>query len=127
MLFEPFTAAQLKLSNRAVMSPMTRNRAVENNTPNALMAEYYAQRATAGLIITEGTTIETRDAATLLLVGGVPFDEPVLMWWNFVARTSEELLAASREWNAGIDRFGRVSGYDGDRVLAPLPPWAAEA
>ena len=55
MLFEPFTSATLTLANRIVMAPMTRSRAVEANTPNALMAEYYAQRAGAGLIITEGT------------------------------------------------------------------------
>ncbi len=71
--------------------------------------------------------IETRDAATLLLVGGVPFEESILMWWNFVGRNREELVAVSREWNAGIDRFGRVNGYDGERIPAPLPPWAAEA
>jgi N-ethylmaleimide reductase len=56
MLFEPFAARALPLANRAVMSPMTRSRAVENNTPNALMATYYGQRASAGLIITEGTS-----------------------------------------------------------------------
>jgi N-ethylmaleimide reductase len=55
MLFEPLSARSLQLKNRAVMSPMTRNRAVEASTPNALMAEYYSQRASAGLIITEGT------------------------------------------------------------------------
>ena len=46
----------MKLSNRVVMAPMTRSRAVDHNTPNKLMAEYYGQRATAGLIITEGTS-----------------------------------------------------------------------
>jgi N-ethylmaleimide reductase len=56
MLFEPFQARALQLANRAVMAPMTRSRAVEANTPNALMAEYYAQRASAGLVITEGTS-----------------------------------------------------------------------
>jgi len=56
MLFEPFSARSLHLRNRIVMAPMTRSRAVEANTPNALMAEYYAQRASAGLIITEGTS-----------------------------------------------------------------------
>ena len=56
MLFEPFIARKLTLRNRAVMSPMTRSRAVEANTPNGLMAEYYGQRASAGLIITEGTS-----------------------------------------------------------------------
>ncbi len=56
MLFEPFASATLTLANRTVMAPMTRSRAVEANNPNALMAEYYAQRAGAGLIITEGTS-----------------------------------------------------------------------
>ena len=56
MLYEPYTARSLQLRNRIVMSPMTRSRAVDHNTPNALMAEYYAQRASAGLIITEGTS-----------------------------------------------------------------------
>jgi len=54
MLFDPFLARSIQLGNRTVMSPMTRCRAVEASTPNALMAEYYGQRATAGLIITEG-------------------------------------------------------------------------
>lgn len=56
MLLEPFAARSLHLKNRMVMSPMTRSRAVEANSPNALMAEYYGQRAGAGLIITEGTS-----------------------------------------------------------------------
>src|ERR1700722_2494874 len=56
MLFDPLAAGPLQLQNRTVMSPMTRSRAVEANTPNALMAEYYAQRASAGLIVTEGTS-----------------------------------------------------------------------
>ena len=55
-LFEPFTLGKLQLKNRIVMAPMTRNRAVESNTPNQLMAEYYTQRVGAGLIITEGTS-----------------------------------------------------------------------
>lgn len=56
MLFDPFASLALNLKNRIVMAPMTRSRAVDANTPNALMAEYYAQRAGAGLIITEGTS-----------------------------------------------------------------------
>jgi N-ethylmaleimide reductase len=56
MLFEPLAARSLQLKNRIVMAPMTRSRAVEANTPNSLMAEYYGQRASAGLIITEGTS-----------------------------------------------------------------------
>ncbi len=56
MLFEPVAFGAYRLRNRIVMAPMTRSRAVDHNTPNALMAEYYGQRASAGLIITEGTS-----------------------------------------------------------------------
>ena len=55
-LFAPTTLGPLALKNRLVMAPMTRSRAVEANTPNDLMAEYYGQRAGAGLIVTEGTS-----------------------------------------------------------------------
>lgn len=56
MLFSKFTARGITLNNRAVMSPLTRSRASAAHVPNALMAEYYGQRADAGLIITEGTS-----------------------------------------------------------------------
>lgn len=53
-LFQPATLGALTLKNRIVMAPMTRSRA-PGNVPNALMADYYGQRASAGLIVTEGT------------------------------------------------------------------------
>lgn len=55
-LFSSARLGPLTLQNRLVMAPMTRSRAVENAVPNALMATYYAQRASAGLIVTEGTS-----------------------------------------------------------------------
>jgi N-ethylmaleimide reductase len=55
LLFSKTTLGTLTLQNRLVMSPMTRNRAI-GNVPNELMAEYYAQRGDAGLIVTEGTS-----------------------------------------------------------------------
>ncbi len=54
-LFSPTTIGSLTIRNHLVMAPMTRNRA-PGNVPNELMAEYYAQRASAGLIITEGAS-----------------------------------------------------------------------
>src|ERR1700747_455564 len=54
-LFSHYKLGKTALKNRIVMSPMTRSRAI-GNTPNELIAEYYAQRATAGLIITEGVS-----------------------------------------------------------------------
>lgn len=56
MLFDKFSARSLQLTNHMVMAPMTRSRATPEHTPDALMATYYGQRATAGLIITEGTS-----------------------------------------------------------------------
>lgn len=56
MLFDSFSARSLQLANRMVMAPLTRSRATPEHMPNALMATYYGQRATAGLIITEGTS-----------------------------------------------------------------------
>ena len=52
-LFQPFKLGAISLNNRIVMAPMTRCRAGEDDIPTALMATYYAQRATAGLIITD--------------------------------------------------------------------------
>ncbi len=59
-LFTPLTIGTMTLPNRIVMAPLTRNRAAEGNVPHDLNVEYYAQRATAGLIITEGTQISAR-------------------------------------------------------------------
>lgn len=54
----------------------------------------------------------------LLLIGGEPFAEPVLMWWNFVARTREEIAQARQDW-LEHRRFGEVKAYQGPRLAAP--------
>lgn len=59
--------------------------------------------------------------ARVLLVGGTPFGEEVLLWWNFVARSKAEISAANADWEAG--RFGEVRGYPGVRIPAPPLPW----
>jgi len=60
ILFTPVRAGALELPNRIVMAPMTRNRAATGNVPTPLVAEYYRQRATAGLIVTEATQVSPR-------------------------------------------------------------------
>src|SRR5262245_46981784 len=57
VLLQPFRLHDLVLPNRIVLAPMTRGRAGAARLPNRLMAEYYAQRSSAGLLITEATTI----------------------------------------------------------------------
>lgn len=62
-------------------------------------------------------------AARALLLGGEPLGERIQMWWNFVARTREEITAAWRAWEAGdTDRFGPVPTKL-ERIAAPAPPW----
>jgi redox-sensitive bicupin YhaK (pirin superfamily) len=56
--------------------------------------------------------------ARVLILGGAPFGETILMWWNFVARTTEEIVAAREDWQAGR-RFGEVRAYAGLRLDAP--------
>ena len=55
--------------------------------------------------------------AAMMLLGGVPLGEPLLMWWNFVARTPQEIAAAVADWRQG--RFGEVGGYAGEPLTAP--------
>lgn len=66
--------------------------------------------------------LEADADARLLLIGGEPFAEEILMWWNFVARSRAEIDRAIHDWNAELD-FGAVHGYPGERLPAPLPPW----
>jgi quercetin 2,3-dioxygenase len=63
-------------------------------------------------------SLRSREGARVLLIGGPPFPEPILMWWNFVARTNEEIAAARRDWESG-ERFGEVPTYKGSRLNAP--------
>ncbi|MEU6990970.1 pirin family protein [Streptomyces sp. NPDC046465] len=59
--------------------------------------------------------------AGLMLLGGEPFDEELIMWWNFVGRTQEEIEQARADWMTG-SRFGEVKGYDGTPLPAPELP-----
>jgi quercetin 2,3-dioxygenase len=67
--------------------------------------------------------VRAAEPARLLLLGGEPFEERIVMWWNFVGRSGEEITEYAQAWNAEDERFGAVVGYDGDRLQAPpLPP-----
>ena len=61
--------------------------------------------------------LKCESTARLLLIGGTPFGEEILVWWNFVARTREEIVAATRDWHAG--RFGVVHGSPAPPLVAP--------
>ncbi|HKA69064.1 MAG TPA: pirin family protein [Actinomycetes bacterium] len=61
------------------------------------------------------------EPARLLLLGGEPFDEQIIMWWNFVGRSHDEIVRMRSGWMDG-DEFGTVRGYDGDPLPAPPMP-----
>ena len=62
--------------------------------------------------------LSTREPSRILLLGGTPFGEPIVMWWNFVGRTHEEIAAAREAWQEH-EWFGEVRGYGGPRIEAP--------
>ncbi|MGW4624977.1 pirin family protein [Streptomyces rubiginosohelvolus] len=59
--------------------------------------------------------------AGLMLLGGEPFEEELVMFWNFIGRSHEEIVQARKDWEES-SRFGEVHGYDGDRLPAPELP-----
>ena len=62
-------------------------------------------------------SVKAPAGTTMILLGGVPLGEPLLMWWNFVARTPQEIATAVADWDEG--RFGAVGGYAGEPLKAP--------
>jgi len=66
----------------------------------------------------EALEVAAQGAARLLLIGGEPVREEILIWWNFVARRREDIVQATRDWNEGR-RFGEVRGARSARLVAP--------
>jgi quercetin 2,3-dioxygenase len=60
--------------------------------------------------------------ARTILLGGPPFQEEIVMWWNFIGRSHEDIVKAREDWQAGSDRFGEVEGHPGRRLPAPALP-----
>ncbi|MGV4981148.1 pirin family protein [Streptomyces sp. NRAIS4] len=67
-------------------------------------------------------TNESDDIARTVLLGGTPFEEEIVMWWNFIGRSHEDIAKARDDWQNSSDRFGAVEGYPGQRLPAPALP-----
>ena len=70
----------------------------------------------------ECVEVEIQAGSRVLLLGGEPFETPILLWWNFVARTQAEIELAREQWIAGHERFGTIANYQGERLKAPELP-----
>jgi redox-sensitive bicupin YhaK (pirin superfamily) len=68
-----------------------------------------------------GLGLRSEEPGRVLLIGGEPFDEQIVMWWNFVGRDHDEIVAAREDWMSR-QRFGTVRGYPGDPLPAPPMP-----
>jgi len=124
LLFKPFRLGDLELKNRLVMAPLTRIRASEStDAPNELNAEYYRQRATAGLIITEASQI-SQQGQGYIHTPGIHTDAQVEGW----KKVTEAVHAAGglifvQLWHVG--RISHVSLQPGG--AAPVAPSAVQA
>jgi quercetin 2,3-dioxygenase len=65
---------------------------------------------------------ESDGPARVILLGGPPFEEEIVMWWNFIGRSHDDIVRAREDWEASSARFGAVGGYPGDRLPAPALP-----
>src|SRR5262245_51865338 len=118
-LFSPYRLGDLELANRLVMSPMTRSRAVDGNVPNPLAATYYAQRASAGLIITEATQV-SRQGVGYIRTPGLHSAEQVAGWKTVV----DAVHRAGGKIFAQLWHVGRVSHPDFHDGALPVAPSA---
>ena len=121
-LFEPFQLGKWDLANRIVMAPLTRNRAGEGQVPLPMAATYYGQRATAGLIITEGTQ-PSAVGQGYLRTPGLHTDEQVEGW----RAVADAVHAGGGTIVAQIMHAGRVAHPDNKGGLESVAPSAIAA
>ena len=121
-LLQPVRMGELALKNRMIMAPLTRCRASEGRVPNALMAEYYAQRAGAGLIITEATSVEAMGVG-YPNTPGIWSDEQVAGW----RLVTEAVHAAGGTIVLQLWHVGRISDPVYLNGALPVAPSAIAA
>lgn len=122
-LFDSYRLGKLTLANRIVMAPLTRNRAAAGNVPTALMAEYYAQRAAAGLIVAEATQV-VPEGQGYQDTPGIHSAEQVAGW----KRVTDAVHAKGGKIFLQLWHVGRVSHVDlQPGGQAPVAPSAIRA
>ncbi len=118
MLFETFNLGGISLANRTVMAPMTRSRSTHNSAPGTLVAKYYEQRATAGLIVTEGTSPSPNGIGYARIPG--LYNEEQVQGWRL---TTDAVHKAGGKIFVQFMHTGRVGHQDnlpaGARVVGP--------
>lgn len=127
-LFTPIVGAELRIAAGSVVSlPLTA--AWENAivlVEGDAQVEEHQMTQNEMLYLgdsRDSVQVSSTEGALMFLLGGEPFAEDLVMWWNFAGRTHDEIVEARDAWEAGSDRFGHVIGHGSERIPAPpLPP-----
>jgi len=121
-IFDPISVDDLQLSNRMVMAPLTRSRAGEGNVPTDLMATYYTQRASAGLIITEASQVSPQGQG-YIATPGIHSAEQVAGW----KKVNQSVHAAGGKTCLQLWHVGRIShSFFQPGGAAPVAPSAIQ-
>lgn len=125
--FTPLLGAELMLEPHATVSlPVDRGfeHGVLVDQGDVTVSGTTVAPASLGYLAPGRSTVELRNGsgtARVLLLGGPPFGEQIVMWWNFVGRSHQEIVEFRDEWQAESARFGRVDGYTGTPRRLPAP------
>jgi quercetin 2,3-dioxygenase len=126
--FTPLLGAEIVLDPHARIT-LTVEPAHEHgvlvDTGKVVLAGAELERAELGYLAAGARSLELAnpggEPARVLLLGGTPFDEDIVMWWNFVGRSHEEIVAFRDAWEHEADQFGRIAGYAGTPQRLPAP------
>ncbi|MFF4397486.1 pirin family protein [Streptomyces sp. NPDC001480] len=127
--FTPLLGAEITLEPRAVIT-LAVDTAFEHgllvDSGSVRLADAALSPAELGYVPcgAEDLTVENESdgPARVILLGGPPFEEAIVMWWNFIGRGHEDIVRARADWEASSDRFGAVEGFPGGRLPAPALP-----
>ncbi len=126
--FTPLLGAEIVLEPHARIAlgvEPTHEHGVLVDTGTVRLAGTELARAELGYLAAGAATLDLAnpggEPARVLLLGGAPFDEDIVMWWNFVARSHDEIVAFREAWERESDQFGRVDGYTGTLQRLPAP------
>ncbi|MFI1035423.1 pirin family protein [Streptomyces sp. NPDC020951] len=128
-VFTPLLGAQITLEPRATIT-LAVDTAFEHgllvDSGDVRVADTLLRPAEMGYVRPGIDTLtlvnESEDPARTILLGGTPFEEEIVMWWNFIGRSHEDIVRAREDWEASAQRFGDVEEYPGSRLPAPALP-----
>ncbi|MFD1860774.1 pirin family protein [Aeromicrobium camelliae] len=123
-LFSPAIGAEVRLqpgSHRLPVSPAFEHGILAVDADLTVEGERVEHRSLRYLAPgRESVEVHADQSTIIMLLGGEPFEEELVMWWNFIGRTHEDVAQAREDWQAQAARFGHVDGHDG--AIIPAPP-----